>query len=146
MRARGSRQKSAMAEPREDAAASEERHARWLAALIKTAPQLVVAARQRSARVDEWLDEIARDAPPARRSKPLLAVEAAHASSRRCSTALADGSPYLWDWSAPIPSGLLALLEADPDAHFAALLAERRRAPALAAQGRSRGDARCCAA
>ena len=42
--------------------------------------------------------------------------------------AIAEGSPYLWDLIRADPDRFLALLEADPEQHFAQVIADVTRA------------------
>jgi glutamate-ammonia-ligase adenylyltransferase len=76
----------------------------------------------------EWLGKIGRNAA-GKALKRLLAdapkVEALLAG-------LADGSPFLWELATSDPDRLLALLKADPDAHFAAMLARTAKSVAVA--------------
>ena len=117
---------------------------RTLAAAIADAPQLA-DRKAAQARVAEWLGEHRPQRPPARRSRRLLAgapkVEALLAG-------LADGSPYLWELVTAEPARLLALLQSDPDAHLADLLANtarpsrhRRRSEAMRLLRRMKAEA-----
>jgi len=56
---------------------------------------------------------------------------------------VADGSPYLWDLIERAEGRSLTLLQSDPDAHLAALLAATTHAMAAARAGR-RSHAACC--
>ena len=78
------------------------------------------------ARVADWLagSEAAAVAPLMAQLPALRALIAG----------IADGSPYLWDLAARDGARLLVLLQSDPDAHLAALLAAT--AGAMAAAGR----------
>ena len=94
-----------------------------LAASIKAAPKLFNPKGARAC-VDGWLAEIART-----RSGKALKELLAPSKSRTLGVAgvvagIAEGSPYLWDLIRADPERFLALLEADPEVRFAALLAE----------------------
>ena len=97
-----------------------------LAERIVTAPQLSDAKAAR-ARVNEWLDEL----PPGT-GKALKSVLAIHAILKTLLEGLAESSPYLWELTSRDPKRLLRLLNADPDAHVATLLADHSRAAASA--------------
>ena len=121
-----------MAEPAKCSARTgkktDERAASALVAAIKIAPKLS-AVKDARARVDEWLGEIARTAA-GKALKPLLVGEA---KSRRAKlagvvAAIAETSPYLWDLIRADPDRFLKILQADPEAHFATLVAEVTRA------------------
>ena len=77
-------------------------------------------------RVAEWLAGIARSSP----GKALKRLLDASPKVEALLTGLADGSPYLWDLASAEPERLLALLNADPDAHLAILLAKTAKAVA----------------
>ncbi len=104
-----------------------------LAALIAAAAA-PPAWRQARAQLDEWLGEIARSAA-GKTLKSLLAADARPADAKARAPALAgmiaeiaDGSPYLWDLIRAEPERFLGVLEADPEAHFATLIAAVDRA------------------
>ena len=105
-----------------------------LATLIKSAPKLS-SPKEARARVDEWLGEIART-PAGKALKPpalTLAIPSPQIQTRSVKlaglvAAIAEGSPYLWDLIRAEPDRLLGILEAEPEAHFAAVLAEVTRA------------------
>src|SRR5262245_40572441 len=100
---------------------------RSLAQRIAGAPRLR-AVGEGHARVADWLDDIAstdaggtierrlRDHPTL---APLIAV-------------LAQGSPHLWELARAAPERLAALLEAEPEARFDAILADGRAGVAAA--------------
>jgi glutamate-ammonia-ligase adenylyltransferase len=95
-----------------------------LAARIVTAPALSAPADARR-RVEEWLDETDADIAGA-----LNRLLNGPAPLRALLEGLADGSPFLWDLASADPARLVALLEADPDTHLKALLAETAAAVA----------------
>jgi [glutamine synthetase] adenylyltransferase / [glutamine synthetase]-adenylyl-L-tyrosine phosphorylase len=76
------------------------------------------------AKLDGWLGEIARTAD----GKAIKQIVAASAKTRDVLAAIAEGSPYLCDLIRAEPARTLDLLGADPDARFAALLADVARA------------------
>ena len=94
-----------------------------LALEIADAPKLS-SAKASKARVAEWLADIGRGAP----GKALKALLANSPKVEALLAGLADGSPYLWDIASAEPARLLAVLEADPDRHFADLLVETAQA------------------
>jgi [glutamine synthetase] adenylyltransferase / [glutamine synthetase]-adenylyl-L-tyrosine phosphorylase len=77
-------------------------------------------ARDASAKLDGWLGEIARTAD----GKAIRQVVAASVKTRDVLAAIAEASPYLWDLIRAEPARFLDVAEAEPDARFAALLAE----------------------
>jgi glutamate-ammonia-ligase adenylyltransferase len=117
-----------MAGPAKRAPKSNEPPASALAARIKSAPKLSDAGGAR-ARVEEWLGEIARSAA-GRTLKPLLTVapKARPGKLADLIAAIAEASPYLWDLIRADADRLATLLAADPEAQFAALLADVTRA------------------
>src|SRR5947209_8494306 len=96
-----------------------------LGAAMKTAPKLSDSNAAR-ARVDEWLAEIAGTQIGKAIRRQLAAAKAGKIAD--VIAAVAEASPYLWDLIHADPHRFLALLEADPEAHFAVLLTEVRRA------------------
>ena len=110
-----------MAEPAKRAAKKVE--PLTLAAAIKTAPKLS-APKEARAQVDGWLGEIARTAA----GKALTPIVAAAKPLSDVLAAVAEASPYLWDLVRADPERLAALLNADPEVRFAALLADVTRA------------------
>ncbi|HMK80557.1 MAG TPA: bifunctional [glutamine synthetase] adenylyltransferase/[glutamine synthetase]-adenylyl-L-tyrosine phosphorylase, partial [Xanthobacteraceae bacterium] len=102
---------------------SAERSAISLARAIRTAPKLSSPKAAR-ARVADWLEEIARDAA-AHALKPLLTVGAKKRASKLSDivAAIAETSPYLWELIRADPQRFVVLLEAEPEARFAAILA-----------------------
>ena len=70
---------------------------------------------------------------PADEKNRLRALLTAHPVLNTLVQSLAEHSPYLWDLVSGEPARLLRLLEADPDAHFTALLSENGRAVAATA-------------
>ena len=73
----------------------------------------------RAQRVAEWLAGLPPD-----EGRPLNALLAAHPLLITLLEALSESSPFLWELASREPARLLRALAADPDAHFAALLAE----------------------
>jgi glutamate-ammonia-ligase adenylyltransferase len=127
---RAAREGIAMAERAKRARKSEAPHVS-LAAAIKTAPKLTDAKAART-RVDEWLGEIARTVA-GKTLKPLLAgAKSRSAKLAGVVAAIAEASPYLWDLIRAEPDRFLGILEAGPDAHFAALIADAGRAGSAA--------------
>jgi glutamate-ammonia-ligase adenylyltransferase len=98
-----------------------------LAERIVRAPQLSDAEAARG-RLDDWRAEL-----PSHAAKPLNALLAAHPTVNTLLESLAESSPFLWDLISREPERLLRLLNADPDRHLAALLAEHGRAAATTA-------------
>ena len=90
-----------------------------LAQRIADAPRLS-APKEARGRVNAWLAEIGRTAP----GKALKRTLAAAPKAMALLAGLAEGSPFLWELIAAEPARLLALLDADPDARLASLLAE----------------------
>ncbi len=95
---------------------------------IADAPRLA-APKEARARVDAWLAEIARSAA----GKALKRNLDAAPKFAALLAGLAEGSPYLWELASAEPARLQALLDANPDDRFAALLSET--AEAVAATG-----------
>src|SRR5438552_4048552 len=96
-----------------------------LAAAIKTAPKLSAPKAARAC-VDEWLAEIAHTATGKTIKRLLTPTKAGTLGD--VVAAVAEASPYLWDLIRADPDRFLALLEADPEAHFTVLIADVRRA------------------
>src|SRR5947209_6440118 len=97
-----------------------------LVAQFKTAPKLSDSKMAR-ARVDGWLSEIASS--KAGKAIKQLVARPREGNLGNIVAAIAEASPYLWDSIRADPDRFLALLEADPDARFARLIAEVQRAP-----------------
>jgi len=95
-----------------------------LAGRIVTAPQLAEAKAART-RLDEWLAGV-----PGKEAKPLNDLLTAHPLVTTLLEAASESSPFLWELASREPARLLRLLNADPDAHFTALLAEQGQATA----------------
>ena len=96
-----------------------------LAARLTAAPRLPDPKAAR-ARVDEWLAEIA--STEARKAiKPLLG-KARGGKLADMVGAIAEASPFLWDLIRADPDRFLALLDTDPDARFARLIADVQQA------------------
>ena len=95
-----------------------------LAALIKAAPKLS-SPKDARGRVDEWLDEIARTAA-GKALTPLLAAEVKSRSAKLAAAvaAIAEASPFLWELIRAEPDRFLGILEAEPEGHFAAVIAD----------------------
>jgi [glutamine synthetase] adenylyltransferase / [glutamine synthetase]-adenylyl-L-tyrosine phosphorylase len=69
-------------------------------------------------KVEEWLEQLDSSSD----AGALRAVLKQSAAARSCLTAIADGSPFLWDLAHRAPARLLAILRNDPDRHFEQLL------------------------
>ena len=95
-----------------------------LAARIVSAPQLIDAQAARAG-VAEWLSGLG-----AAERAPLAALLAEQPLLETLLASLAESSPYLWELTASEPARLLRLLNADPDRHLAAVLAEHAAAAA----------------
>ena len=102
-----------------------------LARRIAAAPQLR-APDAAHARVADWLGEIA--GTPA--GAALVRLISEHPTLAALIAGLAEGSPDLWDRVRSEPQRLLALLDAEPEPRFDAILAQAKRAIAA-----SRGEA-----
>jgi glutamate-ammonia-ligase adenylyltransferase len=96
-----------------------------LAGRIVAAPQLI-DAETAHARVADWLATL-----PPNEAAPLAALLAERPLLATLLASLAESSPYLWDLASREPARLMRLLAADPDAHFAAVLAEHGEAAAM---------------
>ena len=90
-----------------------------LAQRIADAPRLA-APKEARAEVQAWLGEVGRTTA----GKALERVLADAPKALALLAGLAESSPYLWDLASAEPARLRTLLDADPDAHFASLLAE----------------------
>jgi glutamate-ammonia-ligase adenylyltransferase len=112
-----------MASSAKRAAKTSELSAGSLARNLKDAPKLS-SAKDARARVSEWLDEIAGSTAGSA-LKPLL-TDAAKARSKLADivAAIAEASPYLWDLIRLDPERFAALVEGEPEAQLAAVLAE----------------------
>ena len=93
------------------------RPAAALAAAIQRAPELS-APKAARARVDEWLGEIARTA--AGKALKQLLAPSKQAKLGDLVAAIAEASPYLWDLIRLDPARFLGILDAEPEARFAA--------------------------
>jgi glutamate-ammonia-ligase adenylyltransferase len=91
---------------------------------IVTAPVLI-DAKAASARLADWFAEL-----PDAEAGPLKALLAAHPIVETLLQSLAESSPHLWELASRDAQRLLRALEAKPEAHLAALLADRGRAAA----------------
>jgi glutamate-ammonia-ligase adenylyltransferase len=96
-----------------------------LARLVVEAPR-PFAPKAAKARTAQWFAEIGRTEA----GKALKRLAAASPKVAALLTSIADGSPFLWDLIAADPARLAAILNADPDAHFALLLSNAARAVA----------------
>src|SRR5262245_44728455 len=90
-----------------------------LAASFKDAPRLS-EPKQARARVEAWLRDIVRTAA-GRALKSLLGSGKGKLAD--IVAAIAEASPYLWDLIRADPARFLKLVEADPEAHFAMVIA-----------------------
>ena len=98
-----------------------------LASAVTDAPRLM-DGKAAHAGVGEWLTEIGRSAE----GKALKRLLAATPKVEALLAGLSDGSPYLGDLALAEPARLLTLLNADPDALLAELLAKAEKAVAAA--------------
>src|SRR5260370_5459249 len=87
--------------------------------LLAAAPELGSPAGARQ-EVERWLRRIGRTGA----GKALRQGLAKAPIARRVIEGIAEGSPFLWQLATQDPARLLRLLDSDPEAHFAALLAE----------------------
>src|SRR5690348_16599107 len=92
---------------------------------LAAAPRLT-DRKAAQARLADWLTEIGKAAP----GKALKLLIAKTPKVEALLLGLADGSPYLWELATAEPERLLTLLESDPDAHLADLLAKSIKAVA----------------
>jgi glutamate-ammonia-ligase adenylyltransferase len=128
-----------MVEPAKRAAKKIARPAATLAAVIRKAPKLS-APKAAHARVDEWLGDIARTAS-GKTLKQLLAPSKLGRLGEVVA-AIAEASPYLWDLIRLDPPRFLDILDADPEARFAALVAQAPRAAEAASDADAMRDLR----
>jgi [glutamine synthetase] adenylyltransferase / [glutamine synthetase]-adenylyl-L-tyrosine phosphorylase len=98
---------------------ADQSTATTLAAQIRSAPHLS-AAQQARTRVREWLAANAKTAAGDR----LNQLVATHPPLRALIEGIADGSPHLWELASSEPERLVAMLQADPQQHLAALRAK----------------------
>jgi glutamate-ammonia-ligase adenylyltransferase len=98
-----------------------------LAHAIVQAPRLS-APKAARARLAEWLDDIDRGEAGTALKRLIAALPKLEALL----AGLAEGSPYLWELATAEPKRLLAVLDADPESHLAALLASSAKALAAA--------------
>ncbi len=87
--------------------------------LLAAAPELGSAAGAGHA-MDTWLRHVGRSAA----GKALKQRLAKAAIARRLLEGISEGSPFLWQLATKDPARLLRVLDCEPEAHFAALLAE----------------------
>src|SRR5258708_40236208 len=90
-----------------------------LASAVTEAPRLADRKTAQD-RLTEWLSDIGRSAT----GKSIKQLIEQAPKTEALLLGLADGSPYLWDLATAEPDRLLAVLNADPDAHLSALLAK----------------------
>ncbi|HEY6024008.1 MAG TPA: bifunctional [glutamine synthetase] adenylyltransferase/[glutamine synthetase]-adenylyl-L-tyrosine phosphorylase [Pseudolabrys sp.] len=95
-----------------------------LAERIVTAPQVTDPGMAR-VRVADWLAGLA-----SAEERPIRDLLAARPIVGTLLESIAESSPYLWELVSREPDRLLRLLGANPDQHFAALLAEHGQATA----------------
>ena len=126
MTTRLTRTQAAPKAPARKAVRSSELESNTLAGRIVGAPQLTDANAAR-ARLAEWLAGL-----PAEQANPLNGLLAAHPLVITLLESLAESSPFLWELASREPGRLLRLLNSEPDAHFAALLAQHGHAAAVA--------------
>src|SRR5437588_6812519 len=107
--------------------AAAKKSVQALAPAIAAAPRLGDRKASQD-RLTEWLSDIDRSA--AGKSIKQLIDQAP--KTEALLLGLADGSPYLWDLATTEPDRLLAVLNADPGEHLAALLAKSSKAVATA--------------
>ena len=91
---------------------------------IVTAPVLI-DAKAAEARVAGWLAEL-----PQAQAAALNALLAAHPTVKTLLQSLAESSPHLWELVTRNAPRLLRVMEAEPEAHLSALLADHGRAVA----------------
>src|SRR6188472_289551 len=114
-----------MARPARKKTKPSEKDEKSLALALADAPRLM-DRKAAQAGVAAWLTAIGRSAA----GKALKRLVAATPKLAALLLGLADGSPYLWDLAAAEPESLLALLNSNPDAHLAELLADAEKAVA----------------
>ncbi len=100
---------------------------RALRQLLVAAPHLGSPADTRQ-QVDGWLQHIGRTAA----GKSLKQTLARTPAARRLLEGIFEGSPFLWQLATEDPARLLRVLDCDPQAHFAALLAQAAASVAAA--------------
>jgi [glutamine synthetase] adenylyltransferase / [glutamine synthetase]-adenylyl-L-tyrosine phosphorylase len=98
-----------------------------LASAVVDAPRLLGPKAART-RVEAWLAGLDRSAA----GKRLRRLVDASPSLKTLLAGLAEGSPFLWELATAEPARLVALLEADPERQFAALLTRTDKAVAAA--------------
>jgi glutamate-ammonia-ligase adenylyltransferase len=106
-----------MAGPAKRTKKTEPAAAAGLAAAIKAAPRLSAPADAHE-RVDAWLAEIARSSA----GKALKSLRAQFQTLPDLIAGIAESSPYLWELIRAEPDRFVALLAADPERHFTALI------------------------
>jgi glutamate-ammonia-ligase adenylyltransferase len=92
-----------------------------LAARLVVAPPLLSPPRARQA-IADWLEALSES--EAESGKRLTAIFSAHSKAQKLIEAVAENSPFLWDLASRAPARLALILESDPDARFATLLAD----------------------
>jgi glutamate-ammonia-ligase adenylyltransferase len=131
--------KASAARPRQRAAksgATKSRAGEALAARIVTAPQLSDPAAAQ-VRLKQWRREIAADGG----GKQIGALLDRYPLLATLIASLAESSPFLWELASTEPQRLLRVLQVDPDAHFAELVAK-----AAATTARAKDDAQAMTA
>ena len=118
-----------MAGPAKRAAKKAELPVAGLAAADQGCAE-TVGCREARARVDGMARRDRAKRRAGKALKPLLAAKPRTAKLADLIAAIAEASPYLWDLIRADPDRFLALLEADPEAHFAHADRGGRRAPA----------------
>ncbi len=103
-------------------AKSASKGASTLAQRVVEAPRLT-APKEARARVSDWLKDVGRTGA----GKALKRLIATSPRVEPLFAGIADGSPFLWDLIATEPARCAALLDADPDTHFATLLSRAAR-------------------
>jgi [glutamine synthetase] adenylyltransferase / [glutamine synthetase]-adenylyl-L-tyrosine phosphorylase len=120
-----------MAKPAKRAAKTIEPPATGLAAMVKSAPKLS-APKDARARVEAWLAEIARAGAGKAIRQLLTPAKSRKGKIGDVIAAVAEASPYLWDLIRADPNRFLAIIEADPEARFAEVIAQAQQAGASA--------------
>src|SRR4051794_18612512 len=119
------KRESCMAERTKRAVKKGETPAVGLAAALKGAPELSDEKAAR-ARVAEWLAEISRTS--AGTAIKSLTTPSKDHNLADVVASIAEASPYLWELIRADPARFLALLEAEPEQHFAMLVGDVVRA------------------
>lgn len=96
-----------------------DKHGESLAARFAEAPHIAASVTDET-RFENWLAEL----EPAQSAR--LQALLVHRFARDILAGIAEFSPYLFELVRADPQRLIRLLESDPDAHLAALIAEAR--------------------